>query len=91
MVHTLIMAFSQGQFTDHFKDITDDEVSGRYHYGEIRLSRLNYYALAYSLGQSRKMQMQISQGLGFERSMLDIDGPHVDKDDIITERSDCPD
>jgi hypothetical protein len=32
------------QFTDQFKDITDNEVSGRYHYGEIRLSRLNYYA-----------------------------------------------
>ncbi|KAJ5976547.1 hypothetical protein N7481_010254 [Penicillium waksmanii] len=32
------------QFTDNFKDITDNEVSGRYHYGEIRLTRLNYYA-----------------------------------------------
>lgn len=32
------------QFTDHFKDIIDNEVSGRYHYGEIRLTRLNYYA-----------------------------------------------
>ncbi|KAJ6149087.1 hypothetical protein N7471_000286 [Penicillium samsonianum] len=29
------------QFTAHFHDITDNEVSGRYHYGEIRLSRLN--------------------------------------------------
>lgn len=32
------------QFTDHFRDITDNEVSGRYHYGEFRLTRLNYYA-----------------------------------------------
>lgn len=32
------------QFIDHFKAIVDNEVSGRYHYGEIRLTRLNYYA-----------------------------------------------
>ncbi|KAJ5674367.1 uncharacterized protein N7477_004301 [Penicillium maclennaniae] len=32
------------QFTSRFIDITDNEVSGRYHYGEIRLTRLNYYA-----------------------------------------------
>ncbi|KAJ6072952.1 hypothetical protein N7467_011037 [Penicillium canescens] len=32
------------QFTSRFNDITDNEVSGRYHYGEIRLTRLNYYA-----------------------------------------------
>jgi hypothetical protein len=32
------------RFSAHFNDITDDEVSGRYHYGEIRLTRLNYYA-----------------------------------------------
>jgi hypothetical protein len=32
------------QFTALFNDITDSEVSGRYHYGEIRLTRLNYYA-----------------------------------------------
>jgi hypothetical protein len=27
------------QFTDHFKDITDNEVSGRYHYGVISIER----------------------------------------------------
>ncbi|KAJ5745114.1 hypothetical protein N7520_010296 [Penicillium odoratum] len=32
------------QFTARFNDITENEVSGRYHYGEIRLTRLNYYA-----------------------------------------------
>jgi hypothetical protein len=32
------------QFTARFNDIAEDEVSGRYHYGEIRLTRLNYYA-----------------------------------------------
>ncbi|EAU30102.1 predicted protein [Aspergillus terreus NIH2624] len=32
------------QFTARFNDITDSEVSGRYHYGEIRMTRLNYYA-----------------------------------------------
>jgi hypothetical protein len=32
------------QFCASFSDLTDDEVSGRYHYGEIRLTRLNYYA-----------------------------------------------
>ncbi|KAJ5348540.1 uncharacterized protein N7506_001793 [Penicillium brevicompactum] len=32
------------QFTARLIDITENEVSGRYHYGEIRLTRLNYYA-----------------------------------------------
>ncbi|KAJ5900021.1 hypothetical protein N7495_004765 [Penicillium taxi] len=32
------------QFTARFNDIAENEVSGRYHYGEIRLTRLNYYA-----------------------------------------------
>lgn len=32
------------QFTARFKDIAENEVSGRYHYGEIRMTRLNYYA-----------------------------------------------
>jgi hypothetical protein len=32
------------QPTARFEDITENEVSGRYHYGEIRLTRLNYYA-----------------------------------------------
>ncbi|KAJ5963045.1 hypothetical protein N7501_007986 [Penicillium viridicatum] len=32
------------QFTARLNDITENEVSGRYHYGEIRLTRLNYYA-----------------------------------------------
>lgn len=32
------------QFLARFNDIMDNEVSGRYHYGEIRLTRLNYYA-----------------------------------------------
>lgn len=32
------------RFTARFNDITENEVSGRYHYGEIRLTRLNYYA-----------------------------------------------
>ncbi|CAP91133.1 Pc13g00640, partial [Penicillium rubens Wisconsin 54-1255] len=32
------------QFTACFHNITDHEVSERYHYGEIRLTRLNYYA-----------------------------------------------
>jgi hypothetical protein len=32
------------QFTARFNEITENEVSGRYHYGEIRLTRLNYYA-----------------------------------------------
>ncbi|CEJ58346.1 hypothetical protein PMG11_07005 [Penicillium brasilianum] len=31
-------------FTARFKNIAENEVSGRYHYGEIRLTRLNYYA-----------------------------------------------
>lgn len=31
-------------FSAGFNDITDNEVSGRYQYGEIRLTRLNYYA-----------------------------------------------
>jgi hypothetical protein len=32
------------RFSANLNDIADDEVSGRYHYGEIRLTRLNYYA-----------------------------------------------
>lgn len=31
-------------FLANLKDIPDNEVSGRYHYGEIRLTWLNYYA-----------------------------------------------
>jgi hypothetical protein len=31
-------------FSASLNDLTDDEVSGRYSYGEIRLTRLNYYA-----------------------------------------------
>ncbi|KAL4947385.1 hypothetical protein BDW69DRAFT_178507, partial [Aspergillus filifer] len=31
-------------FSANLKDIPDSEVSGRYQYGEIRLTRLNYYA-----------------------------------------------
>jgi hypothetical protein len=31
-------------FSANLNDITDDKVSGQYHYGKIRLTRLNYYA-----------------------------------------------
>lgn len=30
-------------FLSHFEDIPDEDVSGRYGYGEIRLTRLNFY------------------------------------------------
>lgn len=40
------------RFSAAFNDIADDQVSGRYHYGEIRLTRLNYYA-PFLLGKTR--------------------------------------
>jgi hypothetical protein len=42
------MAAAQGMLDERhsplpFKDISDEAVSGRYHYGELRLTRLNLY------------------------------------------------
>ena len=60
------------QFTDHFKDMTDSEVSGRYHYGEIRLSRLNYYAPVL-LGKSQYQRVNHQYRAYFAR----IQGPLI--------------
>ncbi|CAG7941485.1 unnamed protein product [Penicillium salamii] len=60
------------QFTARFNDITDNEVSGRYHYGEIRLSRLNYYAPVL-LGKSQYQRVNHQYRAYFAR----IQGPVI--------------
>lgn len=57
-------------FTANLNDVTDDEVSGRYHYGEIRLTRLNYYA-PILLGRTRYQQVDYQYRAYFTR----IQGP----------------
>ncbi|PCG88534.1 Hypothetical protein PENO1_109690 [Penicillium occitanis (nom. inval.)] len=54
------------QFSAHFNDITDNEVSGRYHYGEIRLTRLNYYA-PFLLGKSHYQRVDYQYRAYFAR------------------------
>ncbi|OJJ51916.1 hypothetical protein ASPSYDRAFT_63077 [Aspergillus sydowii CBS 593.65] len=60
------------QFTAHLNDITDNEVSGRYHYGEIRLTRLNYYAPVL-LGKSQYQRVNYQYRAYFAR----IQGPLI--------------
>lgn len=60
------------QFTARFDDITDNEVSERYHYGEIRLSRLNYYAPVL-LGKSQYQRVNYQYRAYFAR----IQGPVI--------------
>lgn len=60
------------RFSAHFDDITDDEVSGRYHYGEIRLTRLNYYA-PFLLGKSHYQRVDYQYRAYFAR----IQGPVI--------------
>jgi hypothetical protein len=57
-------------FTANLNDITDDEVSGRYRYGEIRLTRLNYYA-PILLGRTRYQRVGYQYRAYFAR----IQGP----------------
>jgi hypothetical protein len=57
-------------FTANLNDITDNEVSGRYNYGEIRLTRLNYYA-PILLGRTRYQRVDYQYRAYFAR----IQGP----------------
>lgn len=57
-------------FTANLNDITDDEVPGRYHYGEILLTRLNYYA-PILLGRTRYQRVDYQYRAYFAR----IQGP----------------
>lgn len=59
-------------FTARFNNITDNEVSGRYHYGEIRLTRLNYYAPVL-LGKSNYQRVNYQYRAYFAR----IQGPAI--------------
>lgn len=59
-------------FSANFNDITDNEVSGRYHYGEIRLTRLNYYA-PILLGRTHYQRMDYQYRAYFAR----IQGPII--------------
>lgn len=54
------------RFCSYFIDLTDDEVSGRYHYGEIRLTRLNYYA-PFLLGKSHYQRVDYQYRTYFAR------------------------
>ncbi|KUL81726.1 hypothetical protein ZTR_09471 [Talaromyces verruculosus] len=59
-------------FSAYLNDITDDEVSGRYQYGEIRLTRLNYYA-PFLLGKSHYQRVDYQYRAYFAR----IQGPVI--------------
>ncbi|KAJ5938333.1 hypothetical protein N7466_001467 [Penicillium verhagenii] len=60
------------RITACFNDITDNEVSGRYHYGEIRLTRLNYYA-PFLLGEGHYQRVNHQYRAYFAR----IQGPVI--------------
>lgn len=51
-------------FADHLAGITDGDVSERYAYGEIRLTRLNFYA-PFVLGKSKFQRMDAQYGAYF--------------------------
>ncbi|KAL4766827.1 hypothetical protein BDW60DRAFT_221018 [Aspergillus nidulans var. acristatus] len=56
-------------FSANLKDIPDNEVSGRYQYGEIRLTRLNYYAPVL-LGRTRYHRFTWAAATSDEKYMV---------------------